>query len=71
MFISILILILFLPVTLLPLALDTFFSSNELSEMGIYLGNSETAYSLPISVSLPKSCSNENTCRLWKITEPA
>ena len=38
MFVSIFILILFLPVAFLPLGLNTFFSSDELGEMGVCLG---------------------------------
>jgi len=41
MFVSIFILILFLPTVFLPLGLTTFFSADELNEMGIYL---ETSY---------------------------
>lgn len=45
MLISIIILILLLPVTILPLVLKTSFSSNELKEMGIFLENPVTASS--------------------------
>ena len=69
MFISILILILLLPFTFLSLALDTFFSSTELSEMGISLGNSEAKPSLPITVDLPKPYCSETACQLWNVTE--
>ena len=65
MFISILILILILPFVFLPLALDTFFSSDELSEMCIYLGNSETTSPLPIT----KPCNSEVACQLWNVAE--
>jgi hypothetical protein len=68
MFISILILILLTPFTFLLLALDTFFSSDELSEMGIYLENSEAARSQPIAVDLPKEYCAENAYQLWNIT---
>jgi len=39
MLLSIIILILLLPVTILPLLLKTSFSSDELQEMGVYLEN--------------------------------
>jgi len=69
MFLSILILILLLPFTFLSFSLDTFFSSDELSEMGIDLGDSETRNFLPITVDLPKAHCTENACQLWNITE--
>jgi hypothetical protein len=69
MFISILILILLLPFTFLSLALDTFFSSDELDEMGISLGNSEAFPSQSVTVDLPKPYCTENTCQLWNVTE--
>jgi hypothetical protein len=69
MFISMLILILLLPFTFLSLALDTFFSSAELSEMGISLENSEAARSQPITVDLPKAYCSENACHSWNITK--
>jgi hypothetical protein len=46
MFASIFILILLLPAVCLPLALDTFFSSSDLDEMGICLESSDDT--LPI-----------------------
>ena len=46
MFASIFILILLLPAACLPLALDTFFSSADLKEMGISLENSDDTFSL-------------------------
>ena len=45
MLISIIILILLLPVTILPLVLKTSFSSNELKEMGVFLENPVTTSS--------------------------
>ena len=44
MFASIFILILLLPAVCLPLALDTFFSSADLDEMGISLKNSDDTF---------------------------
>ncbi len=44
MFASIFILILLLPAVCLPLALDTFFSSSELGEMGISLKDSDDRF---------------------------
>ncbi len=44
MFASIFILILLLPAACLPLALDTFFSSADLDEMGISLKSSEDTF---------------------------
>jgi hypothetical protein len=52
MFLSILILILLLPVVFLPLALDTFFSPNDLNEMGICLEKPETLYPMRTAMSL-------------------
>ena len=46
MFASIFILILLLPAVCLPLALDTFFSSADLDEMGISLKNSDDTFSV-------------------------
>ena len=69
MFISILILIILFPFIILSLALETYFSPDELSEMGIYLGDSETRHSLPITVDLPKAYCTDNACQLWNITE--
>jgi hypothetical protein len=71
MFVSILILILFLSLTLLPLALINLFSPNELSEMGIYLGNSESGYFQPTTVDKPKPYRSDNMCQLWDISEKA
>jgi hypothetical protein len=42
MFILVLMLILILPVTFLPMALKSLFSSEELVEMGVYLKDTET-----------------------------
>jgi hypothetical protein len=69
MFISILILILLMPFAFLPLALDMFFSSDELSEMGIYLENSEAAHLQPVAADSSKPCSSETICQLWNITK--
>jgi hypothetical protein len=41
MFACVIILIVLLPVALLPPVLETFFSANELDEMGICLGHSQ------------------------------
>jgi hypothetical protein len=71
MFLSILILILLLPFTFLSLALDTFFSSDELIEMGISIGNPEDVPFLPITIDPPKAYCAENTCQLWNATEQA
>ena len=65
MFLSILILIFLLPFIFLPLTLDTFFSSNELNEMGIYMENLETTSPLPLT----KPGNIEVTCQLWNIAE--
>jgi hypothetical protein len=59
MFISILILILFLSLAFLPLELDSF-SPNELSKMSISLGNSETINPLPIAGA--RSSFNKPNC---------
>jgi hypothetical protein len=69
MFISMLILILLLPFTFLPLALDAFFSSDELGEMGVYFENPENAHSLPVTADLSKAYCAENACQLWNITK--
>ncbi len=69
MFISILILILLLPFAFLPLALDMFFSSDELSEMGIYLENSEAAHLQLVAVDSSRPCNGETACQLWNVTE--
>jgi hypothetical protein len=45
MFILIIILILFVPAAFLPMTLETFFSSNELSEMGVCLENIDASIS--------------------------
>ena len=71
MFISMLILILLMPFTFLPLALDTFFSSDELSEMGIYLENSEAAHPQPVTVDSSKPCNGETVCQVWNVTQQA
>jgi hypothetical protein len=69
MFISILIpvLILFLSMAFLPLALDTFFSTDELSEMGIYLEDSGATNPIPLN----KPCNSENACQFWNVAEQA
>jgi len=71
MLLSILILILLLPFTFLPLALDTFFSSDMLSEMGVYLENSEAAHPQPVTVDTSRPCNGETACQLWNIAEQA
>lgn len=69
MFTSIFILILLLPAACLSLALDTFFSTTQLSEMGISLKNSDDT--LPMQgyelVGLIPSSNNNN---VWEISEP-
>jgi|GEM_PF-4689397 len=63
MFTLIIILLILLPVTFLPLAMDTFFSSSELNEMGICLENTEVTQpecpflqSNPIAAKMPLAC---------------
>ncbi len=60
MFILILLLILILPATFLPVALKSFFSSEELIEMGVYLEESQT---LPSSSEDPLSYSQSSFLR--------
>lgn len=75
MFTSILILILFLPVAFLPLVLNTFFSSDELSEMGICLGISQTRQECDSinavckSQSSTKSHSGKDASPLWDVSK--
>ena len=75
MFTSILILTLFLPVTFLPLALSTHLSSDELSEMGICLGNSQTRQECDTidavckSQSSTKTHSSKDANLLWDVSK--
>ena len=73
MFASIFILILLLPGVCLPLALDTFFSSADLDEMGISLESSDDTFFMQGHqlVGLPPASSN---CKgfdgwVWEISE--
>jgi len=74
MFTSIFILILLLPAVCLPLALKTFFSSTDLSEMGVCLKKSKDAHAMSLYehelVCIPiKSNSCEYAGCLWEISE--
>ena len=60
MFASIFILILLLPAVCLSLALDTFFSSSDLDEMGIFLENSDDM--LPIQADVWGISKSLQTC---------
>ena len=68
---SIFILILFLPAAFLPLALDMFFSSTDLSEMGVCLEKPEGSF-LVKRRELIGILSQSNNCEdagcLWEIT---
>ncbi len=54
MFIVIIVLIFLVPITFLPLATKTFFTSNELKEMGVYLEN-PTAQPLNEDIRMSRS----------------
>ncbi len=67
MFASIFILILLLPAACLPLTLDTFFSSSDLDEMGIFLENSDDmfpmqGYELVDVFPISNSCEQLQVC---------
>ena len=76
---SIFILILFLPAAFLPLGLSTFFSSNDLDEMGICLERPENWISIQSIISMPshepgdtfqKSIGCEDAIRyVWETSE--
>jgi hypothetical protein len=69
MFTSIFILILLLPAACLPLALDTFFSSSDLDEMGISLESSDDM--LPIQgYELVGFLPASSPCEAWETNEP-
>jgi hypothetical protein len=69
MFTSIFILILLLPAACLPLALDTFFSSSDLDEMGISLESSDDM--LPIQgYELVGFLPASSPCEAWATNEP-
>ena len=66
---SIFILILLLPAVCLPLALDTFFSSSDLDEMGISLESSDDM--LPIQgYELVGFLPASSPCEAWETKKP-
>ncbi len=66
---TVFILILFLPAACLPLALETFFSTADLDEMGISLESSDDTFPMQgyeLVGFLPAS----NNSDIWEISEP-
>lgn len=68
MFASIFILILLLPAVCLPLALDTFFSSSELGEMGISLKDSDDRFPMQ-GYELVGFLPAPSPCEAWETNE--
>ena len=66
---SILALILFLPAVFLPVVLDSFTSSADLDEMGIYLENSDDVFPMQ-GYELVGFLPTPNSCDTWETNEP-
>jgi hypothetical protein len=66
---TVFILILFLPAACLPLALDTFFSSSELGEMGVRLETSDDTFRVQ-GYELVGFLPTSSPCETWEINEP-